>query len=129
YGTAVAADALGGIAVTGYFHDTVDFGGGPLASAGGQDVFVARLSAAGAHQSSRRAGGVGDDAARGIAFAPGGDAIITGNFQGSADFGGVALTAVGGGDQFVARYRANGTHVWSRRFGGAGFQYGAAVCV
>jgi hypothetical protein len=128
YGNAVAVDGTGNVTVAGYFQSTADFGGGPVTSAGGQDVFVARFTSTGAYAWARRAGGTGDDAARGIAVS-GGGLVVTGAFQGTVDFGGGALTSVGSGDQFVARYDAAGGHLWSRRFGGAGYQYGAGVAL
>jgi chitodextrinase len=129
YGNAVAVDPTGRIALAGYFRNTANFGGADLASAGGQDVFVTVFSPAGAHQWSRRAGAASDDSARAVALTPGGDVIVTGGFQGSVDFGGGALASSGPGDLFVARYGATGTHVWSRRFGGLGYQYGSGVAV
>ena len=41
----VAVDAAGNIALTGYFFDSVDFGGGELVSAGADDVFLVQFSA------------------------------------------------------------------------------------
>ena len=43
WGTGVASDAAGNVLVTGFFEGTVDFGGGPLMSAGSSDVFVVKL--------------------------------------------------------------------------------------
>jgi hypothetical protein len=42
-GLHVAADASGNVLVTGRFERTVDFGGGPLTSTGGDDVFLLKL--------------------------------------------------------------------------------------
>jgi hypothetical protein len=42
--TATAVDGAGNVLLTGNFVGTVDFGGGPLSSAGGYDIFVAKLS-------------------------------------------------------------------------------------
>jgi hypothetical protein len=39
----VAVEGNGSVAVTGVFSGTVDFGGGPLTSAGGSDIFLLRL--------------------------------------------------------------------------------------
>jgi len=127
YGYGVAVDPSGNVALTGAFRNTADFGGGPLASAGGSDLFLASFTPSGAHRWSRRAGGSGDDAGRAVAVA--GDLVVTGAFQGTVDFGAGPLVAAGGGDQFVARYGAAGTLVWARRFGGLGYQYGAAIAM
>jgi hypothetical protein len=61
-GTAVAVDPNGNILVTGNLYGTVDFGGGPLTSAGGFDIFVAQYTATGAHMWSKRFGGTTADA-------------------------------------------------------------------
>jgi hypothetical protein len=53
---AMDADAGGNIAVTGYFAGSVDFGGGPLTSAGSRDVFFAKFDAAGRTVVQGRAG-------------------------------------------------------------------------
>ena len=42
-GLAVTADSAGNVVVGGHFSGTVDFGGGPLTSAGGTDVFLIKL--------------------------------------------------------------------------------------
>lgn len=39
-GLGVAVDASGNVLVTGFFFGTVDFGGGPLTSAGSFDIFL-----------------------------------------------------------------------------------------
>jgi hypothetical protein len=43
-GMSIAADPSGGFFVTGLFEGTLDLGAGPLVSAGGADVFVAKLA-------------------------------------------------------------------------------------
>ena len=43
-GHGIASDAANNILVAGFFEGAVDFGGGPLVSAGGSDVFVAKFS-------------------------------------------------------------------------------------
>jgi hypothetical protein len=42
-GNSVAVDANRNVVVTGSFRDTVDFGGGPLTSVGGSDIFLVKL--------------------------------------------------------------------------------------
>ena len=125
---AVAVDAGGNAVMAGEFRNSVNFGGGAFASAGGSDAFVASFASAGTHRWSRRMGGTGEDAARGVAVDAAANVLLTGGFAGTADFGGGPLTAVGGGDLVVARYApANGAHQSSRRFGGPGYQYGTAI--
>ena len=116
---ACTIDATGSIAMTGYFGGTVDFGGGPLTTAGSIDIFVARFDASGSHLWSRRAGALNADSGQGIAFDASGAVSVTGLFRGTVDFGGGPLVAPGNNDIFVARYDAGGAHVWSHVFGGA----------
>jgi PKD repeat protein len=128
-GYAVARDASGNVVAIGSFKGSANFGGGLRTSAGGQDLFIVSFTPAGAYRWSQTKGGTGDDAGYGVAIDPAGSAIVTGWFQGTVNFGGAALTAVGAGDMFVARYdaNANGAHQSSARFGGLNYQYGAAV--
>jgi hypothetical protein len=44
YASGVAVDGLGAVLLTGYFEQTINFGGGALSSSGGLDLFVAKLS-------------------------------------------------------------------------------------
>ncbi len=57
--------------------------------------------------------------ARSIAVDVAGNAIITGAFQGTVDFGGGPLVSVGdpGFNVFVVKYDSSGNHQWSKRFG------------
>ena len=44
YGRHCAFDASGNSLVAGYFHDEIDFGGGPLVSSGLNDIYLAKFS-------------------------------------------------------------------------------------
>jgi hypothetical protein len=55
---------------------------------------------------------------------------VIGWFTEEADFGGAPLRAagdMGGTDVFVARYAADGEHLWSRRLGNVWSDYGTAI--
>jgi len=112
-------DGSGNCLVTGRFAGSVDFGGGALASAGGQDVFLAKYSSSGAHIWSKRFGGTLGDRGNGVAVDGSGDVVVTGNFSGAIDFGGGSLISSGSQDLFVAKFSATGGHLWSKRFGGS----------
>ena len=43
-GNTIAVDNIGNVLVGGYFQDTIDFGGGPLTSAGALDAFLVTLA-------------------------------------------------------------------------------------
>jgi hypothetical protein len=117
-GVSLAVDGAGDVVLVGTFSGSIDFGGGPLTSAGGVELFVARLDGDGNHLWSRRIGGdfsaLGDprDA---VAVDGSGDVVLTGLFGGAADFGGGPLAADADADIFVAKLDRNGNHVWSRR--------------
>lgn len=128
-GYSVAVDAGGNIVIAGYLVGTVDFGGGPLTSAGLADTFVAKFSNAGAHQWSRRFGGASSDVAEAVAVDGNGNVALAGYFQGAVDFGGGSLTSAGGNDAFSALYDANGNHVWSRGWGGPSDDRATGVAV
>src|SRR5262249_47559744 len=51
-----AVDGAGNVLLTGFFDGSVDFGGGPLTSAGWSDIFVVKLDPAGNHLWSKRFG-------------------------------------------------------------------------
>ncbi len=123
----LACDANGDVIVGGTLDGTVDFGGGPLATAGGNDVFVTRLDAAGNHVWSKRFGSFGSQAALDLALGPTGVIHVVGRFGGSLDFGGGALVGAGSDDGFVAGLDGAGQHLSSRRFGDACSQFAREV--
>jgi chitodextrinase len=125
----VAVDGGGNVVVVGHFEGAVDFGGGPLVSAGGLDVFVARFSPAGAHLWSRRFGGSAFDYGYAAAVDPAGNVLVAGAFFGSGDFGSGPLSSAGGADVFAVKLTPSGAVSWAKRFGGSGddYAYGAAA--
>jgi hypothetical protein len=127
FGSSVATDGSGNVMVTGYFLGTVDFGGGGLTSAGGNDIFIAKFDSAGSHLWSQRFGDASFQFAQSITADVSGNVIATGFIEGTADFGGGGLTSAGGSDVFVANFDAAGNHLWSQLFGDAAEQYGYGV--
>jgi hypothetical protein len=128
-GRMLSLDPSGNPAVTGLFQETVDFGGGPVTSAGSLDMFVAKYDANGGHVLSGGYGGTSNDQGYGVAADAAGNVIVTGRFAGTAQFGGGVFTSAGDADVFVAKYDAAGDHVWSRALGGSGRDLGLAVAV
>jgi hypothetical protein len=125
----VAVDGAGDLLLTGYFQTTIDLGGGVMTSAGSYDVFIAKLDTDGNLYWSKRFGDAGLQF--GSALAP--DATnafyVVGSFEGTIDFGGGALTSGGAYDIFVAKFNPGGTRIWSKSFGGIGYQRAASVAV
>lgn len=122
-----ALDNAGNILLAGNFLEQVDLGGGALTSAGGEDLFLAKLDPEGDHLWSRRFGDADHQRGRGIALDGSADVVITGELHGSIDFGGGPLVSAGNGDAFLAKFDAAGQHVWSKLFGDANAQAGFAV--
>lgn len=113
----LATDESGQVIVTGAFDGTANFGGVNLTSAGAKDIFVAKFDEDGVHQWSKRFGDASDNVARSVATDPFGYVIVAGDFFGTVDFGGGALTSAGFGDIFIVKFDAAGVHQWSKRFG------------
>ena len=124
---AAATDGAGNVLVAGSMTGTVDFGGGNLASAGAEDLFVVKLDPAGAHLWSRRFGGAAQELARGVATDPSGGVFLVGEAASLVDFGGGPLPGGGGSDVVVAKLDPDGAHVWSKRFGDAANQAAVAA--
>ena len=72
----VATDTDGNVVVTGKIYGTVDFGGGPLTSAGDSDVFVAKFDGAGKHLWSKRFGDADQQDASGIVIDAAGNVLL-----------------------------------------------------
>lgn len=114
----LVADGTGGYLLAGQFAGTLTLGSFALTSAGGQDAFVARLSAAGVYTQALRAGGSGDDVAVELAVDATGLATVAGTFASpSIVFGAASLvnldpSATPSSDVFVARLSATG--VWTQ---------------
>ncbi|MBW2733098.1 MAG: hypothetical protein JRH20_11960 [Deltaproteobacteria bacterium] len=128
-GGGLSLDAAGNIIVTGHFGEAVDFGGGPLTSAGQRDIFVSMLDEQGNHRWSRRFGGPSDDFAAAVATDGQSHALVTGTFQGSAEFGDTMLVSAGKSDVFLASFTLTGVLQWSKGFGTATTEFASGVVV
>lgn len=136
-GLGVDVDDSGNSYVTGVIFGSADFDGDGQSdvSAGSgfaQNAFVAKydnsggllwVNAAGSSQTSR-----GED----IAVSGAGVSVITGSFQGSADFDGDGqsdVTSIGSADIFVSKYDATGALQWVRGAGGTEFDTGFGISI
>jgi hypothetical protein len=137
FGQSVAVDGSGNALVTGYFEGTADFDPGSgavnLSSSGGYDVFLAKYDASGGLVWAKAMGGTNYEYGRSVAVDGSGNAVVTGYFEGTADFdpgsGEVNLTTVGNSDVFLAKYDASGGLVWAKAMGGGSFEQGQSVAV
>ena len=133
--TALAVNAAQ-IYVAGFFSNaTADFGSTTLASAGGADAFVAKLTDAGPNASfawAQQAGGSAAESVSALAL-QGPTLFVTGDFTSpTANFGSTALTSAGQADVFVAALAdagATSRFAWAQRAGGAGAETSAALAI
>ncbi len=110
----------GDLAVAGFFSDEIDFGLGPLTSAGASDGFVARLRGDdGAGVWAFALGGGDQDAVHGLAIDVNDELIVSGRIRGSVLIAGAELLAEGQ-DLFAARLSPQAEHLWSTSMGGEG---------
>jgi hypothetical protein len=114
----VAVDGCSNILLAGSFKSPIDFGGGPLTSAGNEDIFVAKLGSSGAHVYSKRFGDAGRQQLRAVGTNAAGDAYLTGAFEGTLELGGAPLQR---GPEFqsgvyLTRLGPTGKHEFSRAF-------------
>jgi hypothetical protein len=115
--TSVGVDSMGNVVVAGYFVSSLEFGSGPLNSAGSADVFLAKLDANGFLLWGYGFGDMSAQSAASIALDTADGVVVAGSFAGSLDFGGGAITSGGNADVFVAKLDASGKNIWSKRFG------------
>lgn len=130
FGNAIALDQAGDPYITGNFESPqVTFGAFSLANRGSSDIFVAKLTAAGAWQWVAQGGGRYSDYGRGIAVDPAGNAYVTGGAGGDAlRFGSLASTkADNSNDLFVAKVDAAGTWQWVALGGSTGQDTGVGI--
>ncbi len=128
-GAGISCDGSGNIYVTGVFSGTVTFGATTLTSAGGTDVYVAKLDTDGNWLWARRAGGPDYEHGYSICTTSAGISYITGYYQGNADFGPNILGSEGAGDIYVAKLDADGNWFWSIRAGGTLHDQGNGIAV
>jgi peptidoglycan hydrolase-like protein with peptidoglycan-binding domain len=128
-GESIAVDSSGNIYITGYFYETVDFGGGNVTSAGSTDIFVLKLNSSGTFQWVNTYGGTSFDFGRGIAVDSSGNIYITGYFYETVDFGGGNVTSAGSTDIFVLKLNSSGTFQWVNTYGGTSFDFGRGIAV
>lgn len=117
--TSIAVSGAGESVIGGYFAGSITAGDHVVHSAGSLDLFVVRLDSGGAVRWIRRAGGLGADVARAVAFGPSGQVAVAGSVSDEVELGGIALPS-GDTDALVALLDAAGQPSWARRYGDTG---------
>ncbi|MFO0575695.1 MAG: SBBP repeat-containing protein [Polyangia bacterium] len=126
----LAVDRKGDVYITGAFGGKVDFGGGLLESSWAASHFAVKLAADGKHVWSKNfADNTYGTPGAVVAVDASGDLLLSGSFRSTINFSSAAgvLVSGGGADVYVAKLTSDGTHVWSKRFGGPLDDQGYAV--
>lgn len=119
----------GGMLISGFFSGSLEIDGKILTSAGGTDVFVAKLRHNGSVEWAARYGGTANDEPKDCCQNPAGGWVLSGSFEGDTTWGTQTLTAVRKRDAFIARLDDDGAVAWVHRLGGNDPDYGEKVAV
>jgi hypothetical protein len=129
----LAVDPSGHVTITGSFENKggISFGqGDDHTSLGEADVFVARFDGAGKLEWAKSFGGARVDVGSGIASDASGNSVVSGWFEGTADFGKGALsTKTNNKDVFIVKLDGKGNTVWEQSFGDKDHDQGRAVAL
>lgn len=138
----IAVDASGNVYSTGSFEAVADFDPGPGVfnlteksynglDGGNRDIFVLKLDDNGNFVWAKQMGGTSSDEGTDITVDPGGNVVLTGYFQLTADFdpgpGLYNINSSGGRDIFAAKLTSNGNFVWAKSMGGISEDNGRCV--
>jgi len=123
-GAGIITDSSGNVYITGYFYQTVDFGGDfgtpdSKTSSGPLNVFITKIKANGTYAWTKRMGGNDFTTSWKVTLDSSGNIYVSGSFTGTVDFGadfGVSDSKTSaGGDAFITKINANGSYAWTKR--------------
>lgn len=121
----IKLDGSNNVIVTGEFRNTCDFDPGALTfnltSAGGDDIFINKLDAAGNFVWANSIGNVNDEQSRSVFIDASGNIFFTGSFAGIVDFdpsvlGTYTLSSgpVNSSSYFICKLSASGSFLWAK---------------
>lgn len=105
--------------VTGSNAGVVDFGGGPITSAGGQDIFLAKFDCFGGHLWSKGFGDAANQSGLCLAVDNLGDVYLAGDNSGTVNFGGAPIPSQGNQDIYLVKFTTLGGLAWAHGYGDA----------
>jgi len=128
--TGIATDGSNDVYITGYFNGTVVLSDDISITSTGtstESMFIIKYGADGTVIWADEV--VGTNTSRGEQLITDADnnVFVTGNFDGTADFNGTEVTAIGGKDVFVAKYNSSGIFLWVSQAGDTGYDFGSSI--
>jgi len=108
-----------GYVVAGVLGDgsTETFGAAPTLTAVGSDGYIAKFNSNHNVVWKKLLGGTSNDAVEAVVRMPDNGVAVVGRFAGTINLGGSNLTSLGFDDIYIARFEADGDHMWSARYG------------
>ena len=103
-GQGITVDKSGQAYVAGWFSGGVSPAGAALTAKGKDDLLVARVNSVGKLDWATSAGSAAHDRARGLALAPKGQLVLTGDLGGALTLAGSALVSGGSSDLLVWQF-------------------------
>lgn len=105
--------------VTGSNAGVVDFGGGPITSAGGLDIFIAKFDCFGGHLWSKGFGDANHQSGLCLTVDVFGDVWLAGDNSGTVNFGGAPIPSQGNQDIYLVKFTSLGGLAWAHGYGDA----------
>jgi len=129
--TASEMDGSGNVYTTGVLGPIINVGGTTVSSLGGIDIYVSKMTAAGANVWAKAMGSSAGEGGYAIAVDASSNVYTSGFFSGTADFdpgpGSAPLASGGSNDIFVSKLDASGNYAWARSFPGTGDDRGIGI--
>ncbi len=118
----LASDGTGSFYLGGSFDNSIELGGSVVATKGGLDAFLIKMTAAGQQQWSRRYGSTANESRISTSIVKSNDVLVTFGAGGPVDFAGSMLVPTGESNVVLGRLTSDGELQWNRIFGTAGTQ-------
>ncbi len=137
-GLCVAIDAFNNVVVSGQFDGSCDLNPGSatnnFTSAGSYDVFVVKLTDAGAYIWAKSFGGSSSEYPENLVISSDGNIFISGDFSNTADFDpGTSVfnltSLANSSDFFLMKLNSNGIFQWAQKFGDTQSETGGKIAV